>query len=420
MPESYLVVGGSGFLGRHIVEALVARGDTVSVFDIVQKHFDVPFYPGDISKEQDVGDAIKKSGATCIFHTAAPAAANNPPKGLYRKVNVEGTKTVLACAAAYKVPKVVYTSSAGNVYNGTDLIDCDERMTVPKEQVDEYNVTKVEAERLVLAANGQDGLHTVALRPSGIFGPGDRQAIPGMGRVMLNNQMGFQIGDNVNLFDWTYVGNVVKAHLLAADKLLDPPLSIEAITSSELEGVKRTVGNYTIPVSGARPPGPALEITPEIEKAYFAFKEGAQPKTRVRSRFDPLTPENLELEPNFPLQVAGQMFFITNGEPMYFWDFTRAVWAEMGADVPSQAKAWKIPPGFGMVLGSLAQWWSGLMGKEPGLTKDRIFYVTTHRWFNIEKARRVLGYEPDVGIEEGIKLAVAWWKEDQAKNAQKA
>ena len=58
--DNYLVVGGSGFLGRHIVEALLARGDTVSVLDIVQRYHDTPFYSADISDESQVSDAIRK------------------------------------------------------------------------------------------------------------------------------------------------------------------------------------------------------------------------------------------------------------------------------------------------------------------------------------------------------------------------
>jgi nucleoside-diphosphate-sugar epimerase len=58
--DSFLVIGGSGFLGRHIVQALVVRGDPVAVFDIVQRYHDTPFYSGDISDQAQVSDAIRK------------------------------------------------------------------------------------------------------------------------------------------------------------------------------------------------------------------------------------------------------------------------------------------------------------------------------------------------------------------------
>ena len=89
---------------------------------------------------------------------------------IFYKVNVLGTKTIIATAAAHGVPKLVYTSSAGNVYNMTDLIGVDERMPIPETQLDAYNKSKAQAEALVLDANGKEGLHTVALRPAGIFG----------------------------------------------------------------------------------------------------------------------------------------------------------------------------------------------------------------------------------------------------------
>jgi sterol-4alpha-carboxylate 3-dehydrogenase (decarboxylating) len=58
--DAYLVIGGSGFLGRHIVDALLARGDAVSIFDIVQRYHDVPFYTGDISEEDSISEALQK------------------------------------------------------------------------------------------------------------------------------------------------------------------------------------------------------------------------------------------------------------------------------------------------------------------------------------------------------------------------
>lgn len=58
--DVYLVIGGSGFVGRHIVQQLLDRGDNVSVFDIVQRYHDVPFYSGDISDEEQVASALRK------------------------------------------------------------------------------------------------------------------------------------------------------------------------------------------------------------------------------------------------------------------------------------------------------------------------------------------------------------------------
>lgn len=57
--DIFLVIGGSGFLGRHIVQSLLDRGDSVSVFDIVQRYHDVPFYSGDITEQDSVAQALR-------------------------------------------------------------------------------------------------------------------------------------------------------------------------------------------------------------------------------------------------------------------------------------------------------------------------------------------------------------------------
>ena len=89
---------------------------------------------------------------------------------LYWKVNVDGTKAVIAAALANGVSKLVYTSSAGVVFNGNNIIDIDERLPPPAKAMDAYNESKAKAEEMVLEANGKGGLYTVALRPAGLFG----------------------------------------------------------------------------------------------------------------------------------------------------------------------------------------------------------------------------------------------------------
>ena len=110
-----------------------------------------------------------QSGATCVIHTASPPAGLKD-EALYYRVNVEGTKTVIAAAMETGVQKLVFTSSAGVIFNGSDIINGDERLPFPEVPMDAYNDSKAQAEAAVLAANGKNGLLTVALRPSGIFG----------------------------------------------------------------------------------------------------------------------------------------------------------------------------------------------------------------------------------------------------------
>ena len=255
----------------------------------------------------------------------------------------------------------------------------------------------------------------------------------GLYQVYQRGQTHFQVGDNNNLFDYTYVGNIAQAHLLAADKLVDPtsPDSVSAYSTSSdatlvdsalrsslhkaLPPVSATTGFRRVPTSKARSLGPYVTPLPNaasIEAAFNApFDSSKLTHVIVRNRFDQFSDNALDFSPTNPLQVAGQAFFITNGEPVYFWDFMRVIWSAL--DPPTeegrkraQKKPWVIPRAFGMVLGYLAETWAGLIGKEAGFTRYRVGYSCATRYHNIEKARRVLGYEPEVGLEEGVRRMV--------------
>ncbi|KAH6912556.1 C-3 sterol dehydrogenase [Coprinopsis sp. MPI-PUGE-AT-0042] len=415
---SYIVIGGSGFLGRHIVQQLKDRGDVVAALDLVQRYEDVPFYSADITNQNEVASALRQCGATCIIHTASPPA-NLKDEALYYKVNVEGTRAIIDAAVECGVRKLVFTSSAGVVFNGQDNVDVDERLPYPTVPMDAYNDSKAKAETLVLESNGKGGLLTVALRPAGIFGPGDRQMMTGLYKVYEDNKTHFQIGDNTNLFDWTYVGNVAKAHLLAADRLEtpppappisqlpNPPKSLSDLPPYTPEEVKLletplppitvTTGEHKVPTCLARPLGPYLSPT-GINQTKLHYPE------------------------KHPMQVAGQAFFITNGEPLYFWDFMRYIWHLLDAHFPGkrqERKPFVLSKSIGLVAAQASEWVAAAMGKEPTFTKFKVTFSCATRYHNIEKARRVLGYTPDIGLEEGAKLMVNWWYEEYKKNTHK-
>lgn len=230
---SVLLIGGSGFLGLHLVQQFYTHcpNTEIHIFDIrpipdtISKYFTfdqkkVKFHTGDLTNEADVLRAIESSGCDVVVHSASPI--HGMGQEIYQKVNVVGTETLIKVAKQLGVKALVYTSSAGVVFNGDDVFNADELWPYPDVHMDGYNETKAIAEQAVMKADDSNGLRTVCLRPAGIFGPGDRQLVPGLRTAARLGQSKFQLGDNNNLFDWTYAGNVADAHVLAAQKILDP------------------------------------------------------------------------------------------------------------------------------------------------------------------------------------------------------
>ncbi|KAJ1918212.1 erg26, C-3 sterol dehydrogenase [Mycoemilia scoparia] len=358
-PHVYLVIGGEGFLGRSIVNALLARinssqpdnkfrSDIVRVLDIrrntANKDDDgkIEFFIGDITKPEDVEAALTANGknVNTVFHTASPIM--KAPEKLHYNVNVVGTKNVLEVCRRCGVENFVYTSSASVVYSGEALVNVDESIPYANPFADYYSETKAIAEKMVLDANDSSKFRTVALRPSGIFGPGDRQATPG---ALLAQKRNFpvliQVGDNTAKFDFTYVENLADAHLLAADKV---------------QHIK---------------------------------------------------------------EVGGEAFFITNDDPIGMWSFMRMLWSAVG---DTRGPKLIIPTWLAGIILVVLRFLSSI-----GLVKHEVPFVFgmtfTDRYFNISKAKRLLGYTPRVSYAEGVPIAVEacldrWKAEEESKKSQ--
>ncbi|MEZ4325864.1 MAG: NAD-dependent epimerase/dehydratase family protein [Polyangiales bacterium] len=224
-----LVTGGAGYLGQNLARALLARGCTVHVLDTVDGaqaapelagHERVQWFVGDIRKEADVRAACE--GVDVVFHTAAliELARRAPEsfKALVRGVNIEGTRVLVQTAAACGVTRLVHTSST-NVVFGQRCVGTDE--TLPySTSPDLYSSTKAEAERVALAANSAT-FHTCAIRPGGIYGPGERKTM--VGPIVTSIQQGMPVigfGDGSTRLDYTYIDSLVDGQLRAAERLV--------------------------------------------------------------------------------------------------------------------------------------------------------------------------------------------------------
>lgn len=148
MPHSYLVIGGNGFLGRHVIEQIRLRKDnsTISVFDIAkpaEPDADVTYLVGDLRKFDDVYGAL--DGITAVIHTASPPHVNssNPPRDLYFSINVEGTRNIIRACQEKGVQILVVTSSGSVISTGEPMVNVDESTPYPPEAIDVYTESKV-------------------------------------------------------------------------------------------------------------------------------------------------------------------------------------------------------------------------------------------------------------------------------------
>jgi sterol-4alpha-carboxylate 3-dehydrogenase (decarboxylating) len=211
-----LVTGGGGFLGRHVVRALLARGDQVVTLERPGVPVEGEAIPGDVRDGATVLRAAK--GCDVVFHLASVVEVRRGHRELLDAVNVGGTQRVLEACVRARVPRLVYCSSASVVYDGHDIENGDETMPYGRSGVAPYADSKRIAEQAVLGASGRDGLLTCAIRPHVVFGPGDTRMMP----EILKHAAGrfpFVIGDPKKLSDFTYVENASDALLLASDKL---------------------------------------------------------------------------------------------------------------------------------------------------------------------------------------------------------
>ncbi len=220
-----LVTGGAGFIGSHIVDALVARGDQVTVLDDFTTGYREHVNPaaevieGSVADEDAVRRAVR--GCEIVFHQAAhKAVLRSVEQPLPTDIaNVHGTLTVLKAACDQGTRRVLYASSSSIYGGGTELPTTESAPLVPRSP---YAVTKLTGEHYCRVFSELYGLETLALRYFNVYGP--RQppnatyaaVIPLFIEALMHGTPPVVHGDGRQSRDFTYVDDVVTANLLAA------------------------------------------------------------------------------------------------------------------------------------------------------------------------------------------------------------
>jgi UDP-glucose 4-epimerase len=220
-----LVTGGAGFIGSHVVDALVERGDEVVVLDNLATGRRENVNPGATLVEGDIraaaGDTFDDARPEVCFHLAAQADVGTSVEqpDLDADVNVLGTVRVLEAARRHGT-QLVFTSTGGAMYG-----ECDRpaREDDPRRPLSPYGASKAAGEEYLATWNRLHGTRHVSLRLANVFGPRQLAKLEGGVIAIFMDRLaageGVQIfGDGEQTRDFVYVGDVVRALLAAVGR----------------------------------------------------------------------------------------------------------------------------------------------------------------------------------------------------------
>ncbi|GKD15078.1 3-beta hydroxysteroid dehydrogenase/isomerase [Tanacetum coccineum] len=233
--KTCVVLGGRSFIGRCLVDRLLKLGNwIVRVADSAQSlQLDLnndsillnralstgraSYFHLDVRHKSTIINAI--DGSEVVFYMDVIDSCNQDFYFGYAII-VQGAKNVINACRRCKVKRLIYGSTADVVLDRShDILDECETLLYSSKFKDLYTELKAQAEAYVLLANDIDGLLTCAIRPSNVFGPGDKVLLPSLIEVAKSGWAKFIIGSDQTKSDFTYVENVAHAFICAESAL---------------------------------------------------------------------------------------------------------------------------------------------------------------------------------------------------------
>ncbi|KAL3431900.1 hypothetical protein BDV09DRAFT_175208 [Aspergillus tetrazonus] len=350
-----LITGGNGFIAYHIIAKLLAEDPncTIHCIDInttrnIHASDSVTYHQGDLSSLADVSRIMELARPVTIFHTASPEFSD-APESAYHDVIVTGTHHLLNSAASIGTVKAFINTSTSGVINDN--------------HTDLVNGTE---DMPILRPPVQKRLYCLAKADA-------EEAIQA-----ANRQHGF-------------LTCALRPCLAFGERDTNSMGKMVAVARAGRSRFQMGYGKnaYDFVYVG------------NLADAHLLAAHAL-----VDAHANPPLPADRRVE--------GEVFNITNGEPWLFWDFQREVSKQLGFPIQEKDIV-VIPKWVGLLIGFVSEWLVWLLSrgsKVANSTREGIRFSTLERTLNGEKARRVLGYQPRVGMQEGIERGVRWFKEN--------
>jgi UDP-glucose 4-epimerase len=270
-----LVTGGAGFIGSHVAEAHLHRGDQVAVVDSLaggRRQF-VPdgatFYQVDV-RDPALREVFERERPHLVSHHAAQASVSVSVRDpvLDADVNVLGTLRVAALAAEFGAEHLVFASTGGALYGDPERLPADE--STPLAPLSPYGCAKAAAEGYVQLYRRLCGLRASSLRYANVYGPrqdpyGEAGVVAIFGRALLDGKPATIFGNGEQTRDFVFVADVVRANLLAADLRAEGAFNIGTGQATTVNAIHRALARLTgaaaAPLYASPRPGDVLHIT---------------------------------------------------------------------------------------------------------------------------------------------------------------
>ncbi|OGZ73386.1 MAG: hypothetical protein A2908_03330 [Candidatus Staskawiczbacteria bacterium RIFCSPLOWO2_01_FULL_38_12b] len=241
--KKHLVIGGAGFIGSHLSNALLAKGNKVIVIDSVPfKRAEIKAYTIHINDAKKVGRVFKKEKPDVVFHLAgAMSLRKSSQDSLFSKDFdfLYRTAIILDACKKYQVKKIVFVSSGGALYENANIIPTSEEYPVNPNSL--YGIANLMMEKYIASYCTHNGIDFTIPRVSNAYGPRQWQTgfIPVAIIKMLKKESPVIYGSGKQTRDFVYIDDVVEALIILAQK----SISRKATGNSEISRDKNSIYN---------------------------------------------------------------------------------------------------------------------------------------------------------------------------------